>query len=94
MVHAHHEFDRGSAGEICAERADLQPRCGSENIRLAPAAGADGNSNDYDDFGIIHGITNHVRFHAASRFPALQNTNAPFADTNAYSNLVRMTFFN
>jgi len=44
------------------------------------AAGADGN--EYDDFGIIHGITNHdTDFTPRPVFHALQNTNALFADT-------------
>ena len=44
------------------------------------AAGADGN--EYDDFGIIHGITNHdTDFTPRPVFQALQNTNALFADT-------------
>ena len=44
------------------------------------AAGADGN--EYDDFGIIHGITNHdTDFTPRPVFAALQNTNALFSDT-------------
>ncbi len=44
------------------------------------AAGADGN--EYDDFGIIHGITNHdTDFTPRPVFLALQNTNALFSDT-------------
>jgi hypothetical protein len=44
------------------------------------AAGADGN--EYDDFGIIHGITNHdTDFTPRLVFHALQNTNALFSDT-------------
>jgi hypothetical protein len=44
------------------------------------AAGADGN--EYDDFGIIHGLTNHdTDFTARPVFQALQNTNALFSDT-------------
>jgi hypothetical protein len=44
------------------------------------AAGADGN--EYDDFGIIHGITNHdYDFTPRPVFYALQNTNAVFSDT-------------
>jgi hypothetical protein len=44
------------------------------------AAGADGN--EYDDFGIIHGLTNHdTDFTPRPVFLALQNTNALFADT-------------
>jgi hypothetical protein len=44
------------------------------------AAGADGN--EYDDFGIIHGITNHdTDFTPRPVFDALQNTNVLFADT-------------
>jgi len=44
------------------------------------AAGTDGN--EYDDFGIIHGITNHdTDFTPRPVFYALQNTNALFSDT-------------
>ena len=44
------------------------------------AAGTDGN--EYDDFGIIHGITNHATdFTPRPVFYALQNTNALFSDT-------------
>ncbi len=44
------------------------------------AAGSDGN--EYDDFGIIHGITNHdYDFTPRPVFYALQNTNALFSDT-------------
>ena len=43
-------------------------------------AGTDGN--EYDDFGIIHGLTNHdYDFTPRPVFFALQNTNALFADT-------------
>ena len=43
-------------------------------------AGTDGN--EYDDFGIIHGLTNHdYDFTPRPVFYALQNTNALFADT-------------
>jgi hypothetical protein len=43
-------------------------------------AGTDGN--EYDDFGIIHGLTNHdYDFTPRPVFKALQNTNALFADT-------------
>lgn len=43
-------------------------------------AGTDGN--EYDDFGIIHGLTNHDHdFTPRPVFYALQNTNALFADT-------------
>lgn len=43
-------------------------------------AGTDGN--EYDDFGILHGLTNHdYDFTARPVFYALQNTNALFADT-------------
>lgn len=43
-------------------------------------AGTDGN--EYDDFGIIHGLTNHdYDFTPRPVFLALQNTNALFADT-------------
>src|SRR5207244_3567812 len=38
--------------------------------------------NEYDDFGIIHGLTNHeTDFTARPVFLALQNTNALFSDT-------------
>jgi hypothetical protein len=44
------------------------------------AAGTDGN--EYDDFGIIHGITNqNTDFTPRPVFLALQNTNALFSDT-------------
>jgi hypothetical protein len=44
------------------------------------AAGADGN--EYDDFGIVHGLTNHdYDFTPRPVFYALQNTNAVFSDT-------------
>jgi hypothetical protein len=44
------------------------------------AAGTDGN--EYDDFGIIHGITNHdYDFTPRPVFYALENTNALFSDT-------------
>ncbi len=44
------------------------------------AAGTDGN--EYDDFGFIHGLTNHdYDFTARPAFYALQNTNALFSDT-------------
>jgi hypothetical protein len=43
-------------------------------------AGTDGN--EYDDFGIIHGLTNHdYDFTPRPVFYALQNTNALFSDT-------------
>jgi hypothetical protein len=44
------------------------------------AAGTDGN--EYDDFGLIHGLTNH-QYDWTPRpvFYALQNTNALFSDT-------------
>ena len=46
------------------------------------AAGTDGN--EYDDFGIVHGLTNHdYDFTPRPVFYALQNTNALFADTKA-----------
>ena len=46
------------------------------------AAGTDGN--EYDDFGIIHGITNHdIDFTPRPVFSALQNTNALFSDTKS-----------
>lgn len=44
------------------------------------AAGTDGN--EYDDFGLIHGLTNHdYDFTPRPVFQALQNTNALFSDT-------------
>jgi hypothetical protein len=44
------------------------------------AAGTDGN--EYDDFGFIHGLTNHdYDFTPRPVFYAVQNTNALFADT-------------
>jgi hypothetical protein len=44
------------------------------------AAGADGN--EYDDFGIVHGLTNHATdWTPRPVFYALQNTNALFSDT-------------
>jgi hypothetical protein len=44
------------------------------------AAGSDGN--EYDDFGIVHGLTNHdYDFTPRPVFYALQNTNALFSDT-------------
>ena len=44
------------------------------------AAGTDGN--EYDDFGLIHGLTNHQNDWAPRPvFYALQNTNALFSDT-------------
>ena len=44
------------------------------------AAGTDGN--EYDDFGIIHGMTFHgTDFTPRPAFEALQNTNALFSDT-------------
>ena len=44
------------------------------------AAGTDGN--EYDDFGILHGLTNHdYDFTPRPVFSALQNTNALFSDT-------------
>ncbi|HKW62568.1 MAG TPA: hypothetical protein VJN89_08495 [Candidatus Acidoferrum sp.] len=43
-------------------------------------AGTDGN--EYDDFGIVHGLTHHdTDFTARPVFGALQNTNALFSDT-------------
>jgi len=43
-------------------------------------AGTDGN--EYDDFGIVHGLTNHDNdFTPRPVFYALQNTNALFSDT-------------
>ena len=44
------------------------------------AAGTDGN--EFDDFGILHGLTNHdYDFSPRPVFYALQNTNALFSDT-------------
>ena len=44
------------------------------------AAATDGN--EYDDFGIIHGLTNHdIDWTPRPAFYALQNTNALFSDT-------------
>ena len=44
------------------------------------AAGTDGN--EYDDFGIVHGLTHHdYDFAPRPVFYALQNTNALFSDT-------------
>jgi len=44
-------------------------------------AGVDGN--EFDDFGFIHGLTNHdYDFTPRPVFYALQNTNALFSDTN------------
>jgi hypothetical protein len=44
------------------------------------AAGSDGN--EYDDFGIVHGLTNHeTDWKPRPVFYALQNTNAVFSDT-------------
>lgn len=44
------------------------------------AAATDGN--EYDDFGILHGLTHHDNdFSARPVFGALQNTNALFSDT-------------
>jgi hypothetical protein len=44
------------------------------------AAGTDGN--EYDDFGLIHGLTNHqTDWTPRPAFYALQNTNALFSDT-------------
>jgi hypothetical protein len=43
-------------------------------------AGTDGN--EYDDFGVLHGLTNHdYDFTPRPVFQALQNTNALFSDT-------------
>ena len=45
------------------------------------AAGTDGN--EYDDFGLIHGVTNHESdWTPRPVFYALQNTNALFSDTS------------
>jgi len=44
------------------------------------AAGTDGN--EYDDFGLVHGLTNHENdWTPRPVFYALQNTNAVFSDT-------------
>jgi hypothetical protein len=44
------------------------------------AAGTDGN--EFDDFGIVHGLTNHdYDFRPRPVYYALQNTNALFSDT-------------
>ena len=49
-------------------------------------AGTDGN--EYDDFGIIHGLTNHdYDFTPRPVFLALQNTNALFSDTKLDSSI-------
>jgi len=49
-------------------------------------AGTDGN--EYDDFGIIRGLTNHdYDFTPRPVFAALQNTNALFADTKFDSSI-------
>jgi len=51
------------------------------------AAGTDGN--EYDDFGIVHGLTNHdYDFTPRPVFYALQNTNALFADTKLDPSIV------
>jgi len=50
------------------------------------AAGTDGN--EYDDFGFIHGLTNHdYDFTPRPVFYALQNTNALFSDTKLDSSI-------
>jgi len=50
------------------------------------AAGTDGN--EYDDFGIIHGLTNHdTDWTPRPVFYALQNTNALFSDTKLDSSV-------
>lgn len=50
------------------------------------AAGTDGN--EYDDFGIIHGLTNHDNdWTPRPVFYALQNTNALFSDTKFDSSI-------
>lgn len=50
------------------------------------AAGTDGN--EYDDFGILHGLTNHdYDFAPRPVFYALQNTNALFSDTTLDSSI-------
>ena len=50
------------------------------------AAGTDGN--EYDDFGIIHGLTNHeYDWKPRPVFYALQNTNALFSDTKFDSSI-------
>jgi hypothetical protein len=51
------------------------------------AAGADGN--EYDDFGLIHGLTNHdYDWTPRPVFYALQNVNALFSDTKPDPTLV------
>jgi len=50
------------------------------------AAGTDGN--EYDDFGIVHGLTNHEHdWKPRPVFYALQNTNALFSDTKFDSSI-------
>ena len=50
------------------------------------AAGTDGN--EYDDFGIVHGLTNHeYDFKPRPVYYALQNTNALFSDTKLDSTI-------
>ena len=50
------------------------------------AAGTDGN--EYDDFGIVHGLTNHdYDWKPRPVFYALQNTNALFSDTKFDSSI-------
>ena len=50
------------------------------------AAGTDGN--EYDDFGIVHGLTNHdTDWTPRPVFYALQNTNALFSDTRFDSSI-------
>jgi len=50
------------------------------------AAGTDGN--EYDDFGIVHGLTNHeYDWNPRPVFYALQNTNALFSDTKFDSSI-------
>ena len=50
------------------------------------AAGTDGN--EYDDFGVVHGLTNHdYDFTPRPVFYALQNTNALFSDTKLDSTI-------
>ena len=50
------------------------------------AAGTDGN--EFDDFGIVHGLTNHeYDFTPRPVFYALQNTNALFSDTKLDSTI-------
>ncbi len=65
---------------MCLEGFVYNLAAGVKTFVWLLAAGADGN--EYDDFGIIHGITNHdTDFTPRPVFSALQNTNALFSDT-------------